>query len=534
MPNHRRNIENISKLFPQITTPLIQSLIGGNINLILSNYLESIDSLVFAQVLYTKYGLSLFDKKFKIFDKWIDSLKTDKIIQLARSLNVTFPENDIYSLYDLLKQELNSRNSKTRVKFFELNDLNDYINNSPVLDVRQSSEKVDIGFGDVIVSKGYPHTYQTEVKIALFEKLKSSNNTYSTILLMPTGSGKTRTAIEYLIDEIRINTNKNILWLVDSPELAEQALQSFKELWQLRGDRSILLNRFFNKFKPESSINFDNGINIVFGTFDKINSEKNNRTELYTKIRTKTNILIIDEAHFSLAATYEDLISNIRNNSDGIKVIGLTATPLRADDNEFANLRGFFNNRLIEIKVPEGESALSFLQENRYLAELETEYLRIEKKFIKEESQELNHLIVEKILNSVGQRKQVILFALSKDHAIALDIIFKLNNIKSECIIGETSSVLRQEYFRMFKDKEINVLLNYEILATGIDLPKVDELFIIRKFNQYSTAMQVLGRALRGEKNGGNQTNKIVSLIDNKRIIQNPSVLFEFIKNIYS
>ena len=77
---------------------------------------------------------------------------------------------------------------------------------------------------------------------------------------------------------------------------------------------------------------------------------------------------------------------------------------------------------MIEIKVPEGESALSFLQENRYLAELETEYLRIEKKFIKEESQELNHLIVEKILNSVGQRKQVILFALSKDHAIALDI----------------------------------------------------------------------------------------------------------------
>jgi type I site-specific restriction endonuclease len=314
MADHRRNIENISRLFPQITTPLIQSLIGENINLILCNYLGSINSLIFAQVLYTQYGLSLFDKKFKVFDKWIDSLKTDKIIQVARSLNVAYPENDVYSLYDLLKQELNSRNSITRLNFFELYDLIDYINNSPILDLRQSSEKVDIGFGDLIVSKGYPHKYQTDVKIALFEKLKSSNNTYSTILLMPTGSGKTRTAIEYLIDEIRINTNKNILWLVDSPELAEQALQSFKELWQLRGDRSIILNRFYNKFKPNSSINFENGINIVFGTFDKINSEKNNRSELYNKIRTKTNILIIDEAHFSLAATYEDLISNIRNN----------------------------------------------------------------------------------------------------------------------------------------------------------------------------------------------------------------------------
>ena len=314
----------------------------------------------------------------------------------------------------------------------------------------------------------------------------------------------------------------------------EQALQRFIELWQLRGDRKLILNRFFNRFNPDDSIDFNCGINIIFGTFDKINVEKDNQSELYNKIRSKTDILIIDEAHFSLARTYEDLISNIKNNSKGIKIIGLTATPLRADDNEFANLRQFFNNQLIQIKVPNGESALSFLQQNQYLAELETEYLRINQNLIRHDSRELNQLIVEKILASVGQGKQIILFALSKDHAISLDIIFKINQIKSECIIGETHPNLRQDYFKSFKDREINVLINYDILSTGIDLPKVDELFIIRKFNQYSTAMQVLGRALRGEKNGGNPRNKIVSLIDNEKIINNPADLFEFIKNMFS
>ena len=73
---------------------------------------------------------------------------------------------------------------------------------------------------------------------------------------MPTGSGKTRTAVEFMIDFIRSRKKSNILWIVESPNLSEQSLQTFKSLWQLRGDRLIRVHRCFSRFVPQ--INFSN------------------------------------------------------------------------------------------------------------------------------------------------------------------------------------------------------------------------------------------------------------------------------------
>jgi DNA repair protein RadD len=80
---------------------------------------------------------------------------------------------------------------------------------------------------------------------------------------------------------------------------------------------------------------------------------------------------------------------------------------------------------------------------------------------------------------------------------------------------------------------ELNILINHSILATGIDLPRVDELYLLRKFGNETTAMQVLGRALRGEKNGGNLNNKVISIKGNKSKIADESELYNLIKNMY-
>ena len=111
--------------------------------------------------------------------------------------------------------------------------------------------------------------------------------------------------------------------------------------------------------------------------------------------------------------------------------------------------------------------------------------------------------------------------------------LLKTKDISSACIVGETASQERQHFFKEFTNKKINVLINYDILCTGIDLPKVDELFILRKFGQHTTAMQVLGRALRGERNGGNKTNKVISIKGNRDIINNANNLYNLIKNMY-
>ena len=53
---------------------------------------------------------------------------------------------------------------------------------------------------------------------------------------MPTGSGKTKTSIESILDYWKVNNPTSfIVWLAHTEELCEQAFEKFQELWSLRG-----------------------------------------------------------------------------------------------------------------------------------------------------------------------------------------------------------------------------------------------------------------------------------------------------------
>ena len=66
-----------------------------------------------------------------------------------------------------------------------------------------------------------------------------------------------------------------------------------------------------------------------------------------------------------------------------------------------------------------------------------------------------------------------------------------------------------------FKKGELKVIINHGLLATGIDLPSVNKLIITRPIGSPILYSQIIGRALRGPKNGGNETNIIVNIRDN-------------------
>jgi len=519
---------NLSNLFEKgLSDPLRKSLIGEKIDRILTKYFDRISPEQLASALLSRYGSDLFKPKYRILETIVNRLDSNEIKNLAYYLNVSTSANNIY---DVVIEKIPT-NIDSFLKYFEQSS---YFLQQKPKDERKSQEKISIDYGQSINSLGFPHGYQNRVKLEVLNQLKKSSGKFSALVVMPTGSGKTRTAIEFMIDFIRNKRSCNILWIVDSPELSEQSLKSFKELWLLRGDREIIVNRCYGKFEP--FIKNSQDLNIIFAGFDKLNGLRQNSSDSYEKISKNTHLLIIDEAHYSLAETYEELVDDIERKSKDLIKIGLTATPLRPDDTEFYNLKKYFDNRIIDFKDDANKiikDPLKHLQKNDYLAEIIPEYFSIKESEIHEDSRELNDKIIERLKVSVSKNKQVIVFAMSKYHAIALNILFKHENIDSDCIVGETSSLDRQNIFDRFLDKQLNVIVNFDILSTGIDLPKVDELFLLRKFGQYTTAMQVLGRALRGLKNGGNKENRVISLKSNQQIIDNPSDLFILIKNMY-
>ena len=65
------------------------------------------------------------------------------------------------------------------------------------------------------------------------------------LLQMPTGSGKTRTATELIIEHLNREENEisQVVWLANTRELCEQAIQCVSETWDHLGKKICRFNR---------------------------------------------------------------------------------------------------------------------------------------------------------------------------------------------------------------------------------------------------------------------------------------------------
>ena len=88
-------------------------------------------------------------------------------------------------------------------------------------------------------------------------------------------------------------------------------------------------------------------------------------------------------------------------------------------------------------------------------------------------------------------------------------------DIASETIIGKTPYGARRTFIKRFKDKDIQVLCNYEVLATGFDSPEIDTLMIARPTSSKIVYEQMVGRGLRGTAFGGTEDCTIITVKDN-------------------
>ena len=70
---------------------------------------------------------------------------------------------------------------------------------------------------------------------------------YRGLLHMPTGAGKTRTAMNIIADHLRNNEPTLVVWLAYSEELCEQAVNEFEKAWGYLGDRPLTVYRFWGE-----------------------------------------------------------------------------------------------------------------------------------------------------------------------------------------------------------------------------------------------------------------------------------------------
>ena len=413
-------------------------------------------------------------------------------------------------------------------------------------DERQDKEIIQNIHGEK-AQRYYLHDYQKKIKDRALKKVLNQEQRF--MVHMPTGSGKTATALELAVDIFRTPYQKKyITWIVNSETLAEQAFQTFKELWGQKGDQEILAYRFFNEFSPDFP---SDRSGFVCANFQKFWSSLDPTSSNYKKalaLIENTSILIVDEAHTSTAETFYSVIDKFVSKNPPSQLIGLSATPARQETEQNTALRYLYGSTLVGIQGQSGQdipNAIQYLQSGGYLAQIHLEPIdtNIDCNQITEaetcaelaQNNERNRLILEQMQNAKALNEPTLVFSCTKDHVFALTALANHAGIKTELIVGETQPSVRQRILDDFKSGKILFIINHEILATGVDVPNVRRLIITRPVGSPVLYSQIIGRALRGPKNGGgDKENTVISYRDNISNYDSEATLFnEFIDRFF-
>ena len=132
------------------------------------------------------------------------------------------------------------------------------------------------------------------------------------------------------------------------------------------------------------------------------------------------------------------------------------------------------------------------------------------------EDEQRNLAIVVKVEELVRRHTRIILFAASVVHAQLLAVVLQARGIDAATITGFTPSSKRVHLINEYKSDtdRPKVLCNYGVLTTGFDAPRTSAALIARPTKSLVLYSQMVGRAIRGPRVGGNHAAEIITVID--------------------
>lgn len=382
------------------------------------------------------------------------------------------------------------------------------------------------------------HDFQERIRRKVINLI--FNNEKRFLIHMPTGSGKTRTAGEIIIDFIRLSSSKallnnkiKILWIAQSSELCYQAYETIKWLFDNKGTHNISIGHFYDK--EELPNNIENETAIIFCSIQKLLLHY--KEKIWKQIKNDNYLVIVDEAHRSVANQWIRALNNFVSNSS-VFLLGLTATPglgIEGDEKNYA-LSTYYNNNKISItdsNYTEISTPIEYLVKREFLANITRididSFVPIEDSIKHDEfgtfsftKRTLNQLSVNPSRNSsiiniikenYRKEKKILVFTCGLVHNKILQAILTDLGINSETV--DTNSKNRNSIINRFKKGNLNVLLNFGVLTTGFDAPKTDVCIIARPIKSIVMYSQMVGRILRGPNNKGNKENTLYTIKDN-------------------
>ena len=403
--------------------------------------------------------------------------------------------------------------------FHSLKDLEELIRKRGRIDIKDMA-------GDLTIAE---RDYQLNAEKAICEHFNKKFR--RSLLVMPTGTGKTRTAVGLVELLKRNNRVKNVLFLADRTNLVEQAMDSFKKFLpsETVEDISAKSNPELNKAITFST--YQTAINLI----DK--EEKKLSIGHF-------DLIIIDEAHRSIFGKYNSILSYF----DAL-VLGMTATPKEEIDKNTFELMELeeptaeytWDEAVREVNIVDGKGfdyTTSFMKEGikydklskKEKQQLESvwDYEKLQKGIPENEEyhrdirpEEINKYLVnkdtiDKMLRTLMEKGlkinagetigKTIIFA--PDHNLATVIVDRFRKVYPEfgsdfCQLIDYSVNGNKDLVKKFctTGGMPQIAVSVDMLDTGVDAPEVVNLVFYKRVKSWIKFTQMKGRGVRLCKN---------------------------------
>ena len=343
-------------------------------------------------------------------------------------------------------------------------------------------KKSEAELSNEIEVKITPNSMQTEALDNL-KKLRKDKN--KALIISATGTGKTYLAA---FDAKAFNPKK-LLFVVHRRNIAEKAMKTFKTIFGKSKTMGL-----YSGNKRELDKDF------VFSTVQTIS--KSNHLEQFES--DFFDYIIIDESHRSGADSYIRLIEYFNPSF----LLGMTATPNRTDDKDIYSL--FDHNIAYEIRLNQA------MEENMLIPfhyfgvtdlSVNDEILENESDFRLLTADERVTKIISKIefYGSDNGITRGLVFCSLKKEAKELSEKFNQRGYKTVALTGDNSEDDRINAIELLESDDLSIKIDYiftvDIFNEGIDIPKINQVVMIRPTQSAIIFIQQLGRGLRKTDN---------------------------------
>lgn len=409
---------------------------------------------------------------------------------------------------------------------------------------------------EIIGKQPFPH--QLEAFGALSRTLPTPIKGYKgTMLVLPTGGGKTFTAVNWICRNI-LSKGIKVLWLAQSSYLLDQAALTFhNEIHSITGRNTLNLRVISSSDHHSNAGSIVTSDDVIICTTqtairayetEAMDGRGNKRFTPFRQYLDQLSedevFVVVDEAHHTPAYGCRNLLVSLRKNMKNLYVLDLIATPTHTDKRISGWLSHIYDKGICyqaDINVLQTNSILSVPKYIEKQTGLEFEVDDKLYKRLKSMHKDLPDYIVEKLANDKARNDYIISDYINNKKIYGKTNIFADRWFQCEYIIeklkslgiranavyskientdtlftdgrGRRSNKENEAIMKAFKEGKYDVIVNVKMLTEGVDVPDVKTVMITRQTTSPILFTQMVGRALRGKKAGGGERKEEANIV---------------------